>query len=171
MAPPATETSKEPSAANDASAQKQTAAHPEKGPPWLSWEDVPRNAHTVAQAGLWFVELYSGTARLTQSVQALGIPCLPPIDVELCAMVPSPFDVGDHDLWEFFTQIVVLGAIFFAHFGTPCNTFSAARKEDGGPPPLRSMDALWGLPNLSPENQALVFLGNLFLLKQLPSSS
>ena len=86
-------------------------------------------------------------------------------------MVPSPFDVGDHDLWEFFMQIVVLGAIFFAHFGTPCNTFSAARKEDGGPPPLRSMDALWGLPNLSPENQALVFLGNLFLLKQLPSSS
>ena len=56
-------------------------------------------------------------------------------------------------------------------FGTPCNTFSAARKEDGGPPPLRSMDAPWGLPNLSPENQALVFLGNLFLLRTIEAAT
>ena len=85
-------------------------------------------------------------------------------------MVPSAFDVVDHDLWSFFMQIAVLGAIFFAHFGTPCNTFSAARKEDGGPPPLRSKEEPWGLPNLSDDNMALVFLGNLFLLRTIEAA-
>lgn len=161
----------EPSAANEASSQRQTAADPIVGPPWLSWDQVPKDAHAVAQAGPWFVELYSGTARLTQSVRDLGVPCLPPIDVEVCELVPSPFDVVDHDLWAFFMQIVALGAIFYAHFGAPCNTFSAARKEDGGPPPLRSPEAPWGLPNLSSDNLALVFLGNLFLLRTIEAAT
>ena len=56
-------------------------------------------------------------------------------------------------------KIVHLGGIFFVHCGTPCNTFSAARKLDGGPPLLRSEQAPMGLARLSPENEALVLLG------------
>ena len=74
-----------------------------------------------------------------------------------------PFDVVDVDLWQFIMQLILLGAIWFAHFGTPCNTYSAARKEgDGGPPPLRSAEFPDGLPGLADDHQHQVFLGNLF---------
>ena len=35
--------------------------------------------------------------------------------------------------------------------GPPCETFTAARYEAGGPPPLRSYDEPWGLPSLTPK--------------------
>ena len=59
-------------------------------------------------------------------------------------------------------QLVFLGAIVYAHFGTPCNTFSAARKEDGGPPPLRDVHHPDGLPSLTGDLWFTTFLGNLF---------
>ena len=154
----------EPRAANDPPAQEVKAAR-WKDPPWLSWDDVPTDVHWVASLGPWFIEVFSGTARLTQVVASLGIPCLPPIDVTLSPSVPVAFDVVDARKWDFFMQLVTLAAIAFAHFGTPCNTLSAARKDDGGPPPLRSVDQPWGLPGLSPDNEALLFLGNLFLIR------
>ena len=154
----------EPRAANDPPVQEVKAAR-WKDPPWLSWDDVPTDVHWVASLGPWFIEVFSGTARLTQVVASLGIPCLPPIDVTLSPSVPVAFDVVDARKWDFFMQLVTLAAIAFAHFGTPCNTLSAARKDDGGPPPLRSVDQPWGLPGLSPDNEALLFLGNLFLIR------
>ena len=126
---------------------------------------MPRDVHQVAAAGPWFVEIFSGTARLTQLVREAGIPCLPPIDVTLSELVPVAFDVVHVDRWEFFMQLVWLGAIFFSHFGTPCNTYSSARKDDGGPPPLRSSDFPLGLPELSEEDSCLTFLGNLFMFR------
>ena len=125
----------------------------------------------MASAGPWFVEVFSGSARLTQLVKESGIPCLPPIDVTLSDLVPTAFDVVDVECWEFFMQLVWLGAIFFAHFGTPCNTFTSARKDDGGPPPLRSMDFPLGLPQLSDDDCCLTFLGNLFLFRTCEACS
>ena len=117
------------------------------------------------------MEVFSGTARLTQLMQSLGVKCLPPIDITVSPLVPDAFDVVDVEKWSFFMQLLKTGSVFFAHFGTPCNSFSAARKDDGGPPPLRSADAPWGLGNLSEENKLIVFLGNLFLLRSLEASS
>ena len=131
-------------------------------PLWRSWQEVPKDAHFVASFGPWFLEIFSGAAHLTQAVQALQIPCLPPIDVVICDMVPVAFDVIDEAQWSFIMQLVMLGAIFFVHCGTPCNTFSAARKDDGGPPPLRSASFPLGLEDLSWDNETLVWLGNLF---------
>ena len=54
------------------------------------------------------------------------------------------------------------GAIIYAHFGTPCNTFSSARKEDGGPPPLRDVHHPDGIPSLTGDLWFTTFLGNLF---------
>ena len=131
--------------------------------PWLSWDAVPVDAHQVAASGPWFLEIFSGTAHLTTAMRDAGIPCLPPIDITVCAEVAQPFDVVDVDRWQFVMQLIWLGAIWFAHFGTPCNTYSAARKEgDGGPPPIRSQQFPDGLPDLSAEQHAQVFLGNLF---------
>ena len=164
MAPSSGTEVQEPEVANDtpSSGSKATAS---ARVTWSSWAAVPRDAHQVAAAGPWFVEIYSGTARLTSVLLELGVKCLPPIDVVTCGMVPSPFDVVDADNWDFILQVAALGGISFIHFGTPCNTFSAARKEDGGPPPLRSALAPEGLETLSGDNAALVFLGNLFLYR------
>ena len=133
--------------------------------PWSSWAQVPRDVAIVAAAGPFFLEIFSGTATLTQAVRAAGIPVLPPIDITRCAEVDSPFDVLDADLWSFVMAVIRAGAVRFVHCGTPCNTFSAARKLDGGPPPLRSALYPEGLPELSLENQAMVFLGNAFLAR------
>ena len=55
------------------------------------------------------------------------------------------------------------GVIEFVHFGTPGSSFSVARKNDGGPPPLRDAAHLWGLPGLSPKGRDKVQLGNKFM--------
>ena len=80
----------------------------------------------------------------------------------MCQEVPSPFDVLDCDNWSFIMKLIACGAIKFIHFGTPCNSFSAARKEDGGPPPLRSEEFPGGFPDLDGLNLAIATLGNFF---------
>lgn len=48
--------------------------------------------------------------------------------------------------------------------GTPCTTWSRARKDDGGPPPLRDdAEFLWGFHNLSPSDQRKIEDGNQLL--------
>ena len=54
---------------------------PAQAPVWKSWSDVPSDVHEVAKWGLWCVEIFSGTARLTRAFQAVGLLCLPPIDI------------------------------------------------------------------------------------------
>ena len=136
---------------------------PDKQPQWCSWAEVPRQADVVAQKGPWFLELFAGTARLTHSVQEAGIRCLPPVDLQLSERVLTSVDVLDVGWWMFIMEILETGAVRFLHCGTPCNTYSAARQDDGGPPPLRDAHHPMGLPLLAPQNRALVFLGNLFM--------
>ena len=131
-------------------------------PAWKSWDEVPRDVGMIAQSGPWFLEIFSGTARLTTAVRKLGIPCLPPIDITLCEEVPLAVDVLDCDNWSFIMKLISRGAVLFIHFGTPCNSFSAARKDDGGPPPLRSEQFPEGLPELQGHNLAIAQLGNWF---------
>ena len=78
-------------------------------------------------------------------------------------LVPDRCDVLDAEFWDFVMQLILLGAVFFMHFGTPCNTFSSARKNDGGPPPLRSAEFPEGLPHLDLDLFLVTFLGNLFV--------
>ena len=122
-----------------------------------------RDPTEVAQLGPWFLEIFSGTARLSSAVRSLGIPVLPPVDIEVSPEVGSARDVGDLQFWDWLMSLALLGGLFFVHFGTPCNAFSQARKDDGGPPPLRSAQFPMGLPDLSEFNHGFVFLGNLFL--------
>ena len=64
--------------------------------------------------------------------------------------------------WDFVMSLIMVGAAFFVRFGTLCNIFTAARKDDGGPPPLRSLDHPDGLPSLEGDNWFLAQEGNLF---------
>ena len=155
----------EPAGTNDSVVDpplKQLPNSIDQQPTWKSWADVPRDVEMIARSGPWFLEVFSGTARLTSAVRQLGIPCLPPIDITLCEEVPSAFDVLDCDNWSFIMKLISCGAVLFIHFGTPCNSFSAARKDDGGPPPLRSEQYPEGLPDLQGHNLAIAQLGNWF---------
>lgn len=83
------------------------------------------------------------------------------------SMLRSARKCLDEARWSFVMELICAGAVRFVHCGTPCNTFSAARKADGGPPPLRSAAQPLGLSSLSAENAALVFLGNLFVARSV----
>ena len=128
-----------------------------------SWATILSHLPSLRKQGRFFLELFSGTAGITEAVQLTGVPVLPPIDIVLSDMVKEVSDVVDAQVWQRVLRVLREGVVFYLHCGTPCNTFSSARKDDGGPPPLRSLEYPMGLPDLSPDNWCLVQLGNLFL--------
>lgn len=153
----------EPPRTHEASVQSLTV--PPLG--WTSWSEVPRDVKAIASAGPWFLEIFSGTANLTRAARAAGLRCLPPVDITPCELVPQPFDVVDAANWDFLMEILRTGTVRFLHRGALCNTFSAARKLDGGPPPLRSHEAPMGLSELKEDDRCLALFGNLFLYRSV----
>ena len=99
-----------------------------------------------------------------EAVQLLGVPILPPVDIVRSEMVQQSVDVVDLAPWLRIMEEITLGLVFFLHCGTPCNTFTSARKDDGGPPPLRSLACPMGLSDFKESDQWLVLFGNLFLV-------
>ena len=129
---------------------------------WPDWDSILHD-RSFLKDGPFFLELFAGLAGLTEAVYLAGVPVLPPVDIVPSPLVTTPRDLVDYVVWRQILEILALGVVFFLHCGTPCNTFTSARKEDGGPPPLRSESQPLGLDNLSADNANLVFLGNLFL--------
>ena len=128
-----------------------------------AWSAMPSDLRGLQSSGPFFLEIFSGTAGVTEAVQLMGVPVLPPIDIVVAGLVLEATDLLDLRVWEKVLQVLALGMVFFLHCGTPCNTFTAARKNDGGPPPLRSHASPMGLSALSAPDQVMVLLGNLFL--------
>ena len=111
----------------------------------------------------FFVEIFAGEAGLTQAIIARGIKTLPPIEILGNDFVADEVDILDPKVFQHLCKLIRAGCIFFIHFGTPCSSFSQARKDDGGPPPLRDRHNLWGRPKLSQQDQVRVELGNQFM--------
>ena len=111
----------------------------------------------------FFVEIFAGEAGLTQAIIARGIKTLPPIEILGNDFVVEEVDILDPKVFQHLRKLIRAGCIFFIHFGTPCSSFSQARKDDGGPPPLRDRHNLWGRPKLSQQDQAKVEIGNQFM--------
>ena len=84
----------------------------------------------------FFVEVFPGEAGLTQAIIARGIKTLPPIEILANNFVVEEVDILDPKVFQHLCKLIQAGCIFFIHFGTPCSSFSQARKDDGGPPPL-----------------------------------
>ena len=93
-------------------------------------------------------------------MRAAGFAVLPPIEIECNDEVQFSVDITSEDVIQHLRMLITEGYVFYAHFGTPCSSFSLARKLDGGPPPLRSKDFLWGLPHLKPWDDQKVKIGN-----------
>ena len=111
--------------------------------------------------GPFFVEIFSGTGRLADTVRTTGVAAyefdLTPkggrknllknkVLHEIMELIKNPNCVG---VW----------------FGFPCGTFSSARRHDGGPPPLRGHNSkdIWGLPHLVGKELARVRSANKLL--------
>ena len=127
------------------------------------WDEVEADLQALKAQAPFFLELFAGEAGITEAVHLQGISVLPPVDITPGKLVQQPKDIVDLQFWKLVLDILAMGIVLFLHCGTPCNTFTAARKLDGGPPPLRSAAAPLGLDGLSWADQLLVFLGNLFL--------
>jgi hypothetical protein len=98
----------------------------------------------------WFVEIFAGAAGITTALLALGIFCLPPVDQ--CG-VEGYFvgaDIFQDLVGTKLKNWIDAGIVKLIHAGTPCSTYSTARRYDGGPEPLRSPEQLHGLAGLSP---------------------
>ena len=92
-----------------------------------------------------------------------GWSTLPPVEINVEGDTLASADLLDPALQKKINTWIASGCVRLAHFGTPCATFSRARKNDGGPPPLRKNDFLSGVPILSKGDQEKVRLGTLFL--------
>ena len=117
---------------------------------------VPALSVRASLAVAVFLEIFSGCGRLGASV------------AEHCGWPVLLWDITygeDYDLTKRCNQMKIIhwissGLVRAGHLGTPCNSFSRARDQPGGPPPLRSDTRPLGLADLRPADAAKVKLGN-----------
>ena len=128
-----------------------------------SWRDVPETPPSELQRGSVFVEVFSGKAGFTKALRKRGWLALPPIDVVVEGDVLAPADILDPSLLAKLKNWVRSGVVRLVHFGTPCTTFSRARRDDGGPPPIRSPEHLNEIPGILADDQVKVDMGTEFL--------
>lgn len=127
-------------------------ARPATCPSDLSWmQKAPKNS--------LFLELFSGKAGMSRAMKHRLSRRFSVVSIDI-------INNGEHDLAKKSFQRFILHLIHSQQvagvwLGTPCTSWSRARRNDGhGPPPLRSDAQLWGLRNLTAEDQARVDLGN-----------
>ena len=120
---------------------------------WKMWPPAPSRLKPV-------LELFAGCGRLSQACVQVGFPA-------------EAWDVECNPDCNLSCPKVVQGLIrrikarqfSFVHLGTPCTSWSRARRLDGrGPGPLRDDGAhLWGLSGLSAADARKVVVGNRLL--------
>ena len=138
-------------------------AHPHSAPRFKTWAEVPDKPTPEQIALPWFLEIYSGKGWLTRAMRKRGWAILPPIDIVVAGEVEEAASVVDPALMAKVNAWLGSGAVKLVHFGTPCTTFSRARRNDGGPPPIRSDDHLNGIPGIRWKDKESVRLGTEFL--------
>lgn len=78
---------------------------------------------------LW--EIFAGKVVLTKAMRAAGFAVLPPIEIERNDEVPFSVDITSDSVLKHLFMLIEEGFVFYVHFGTPCSSFSLARKLDG----------------------------------------
>ena len=103
-----------------------------------------------------FLEDFSGSGHLAKAVHALGY-------VVLCwdISMGASYDLTNKCNRQLIQGWVLSGQVWGVHMGTPCSSFSRARR--GKPPPLRDRLHIMGLPNLSDKDQVRVQIVNLLM--------
>ena len=75
------------------------------------------------------------------------------------------FDLRDDLVYTKLAADIKAGIYNFIVAGPPCNTFSRVRSHSGGPPPLRSSEHPYGLPNLGIKHKETIREHSLLALR------
>ena len=93
-----------------------------------------------------FLDLFAGhSAPLSCAAKTLNMDHFSPFDIEFNATC----DILNDDLFENLLKLAHSGLVGAVWSAPPCRFYSTLRKNDGGPPPLRSKEFLDGFPSLS----------------------
>jgi hypothetical protein len=94
-----------------------------------------------------FVEVFSGCGKLSKAMIRKGIASEA---WDIC--LGEDFNLLRPKNVKRLVKSIQQSGICGVHLGTPCTTLSMARRPGDGPPPLRSAEHLWGLPDLKGKN-------------------
>ena len=115
--------------------------------------------HSLSQPKCWVLEIFSGSANLSRACAECGFACIA-VDIDYghgCDVLRTGV------LSRIFKMLDTLPVVL-VWFGMPGTSWSRARKDDGGPPPLRDDgEHILGLPDLRRADQAKVARGNALL--------
>ena len=134
-------------------------------PVFKCWADVPDAPTADLLQFKWFVEVFAGKGWLTRAMRRRGWGILPPIDITVAGEVLVAADILDPVFHAKLCTWLSSGAVRLSHFGTPCTSFSIARRDDGGPKPIRSPKHLFGIPSIPARDKEVVRLGSYWTLR------
>ena len=92
--------------------------------PWSSWDEVPDEVPDWARDWFIFLEVFSGTAGVTEAVKSRSCLVLPPIDIVTSEAVKKATDICIDSVWKKVDVWISSGVVDLVHFGTPCSSFS-----------------------------------------------
>ena len=105
------------------------------------------------------LELFSGSSRLSCALRKQGVPTVA-VDIKQSALL----DVTRPALLNYILRLVSCKAVSFVWLGTPCSTWSLARRGHAGRPggPLRTLQHILGHPEAlaRPADRQKIMLGN-----------
>ena len=104
----------------------------------------------------FFLEIFSGSASLSKAIRNKGHLA---VSWDMCD--DTSLDLTIRKNRRFLIGLIQIRLFWGIHLGTPCTSFSRARR--GNPPPLRNNQNILGLPNLSDKDQSIVDNGNTFM--------
>ena len=107
----------------------------------------------------WVLEIFSGTAHLSKAMAQQGFRCAA-WDIDY----GPGCDVLQVEVLRNLLRFISSHDVVLIWFGMPCQSWTRARRWDGGPPPLRDdSELLWGRTGLSATDVEKVRLGNVLL--------
>ena len=125
-----------------------------EGAPKVFWP-APKN-----DKGQWVIEIFAGTCHLAKAAARAGYRAIA-YDV----LFGSSCDLLDPAVSAAVLHFASCHDVKLVWFGMPCQSWSRARKHDGGPKPLRDEhDFLWGKVDVGPKDRSKIILGNQLLL-------
>ena len=117
--------------------------------------------HIRCFAIVHFFSGYRRTNDLHQVIQQIALQAdlhIFMISIDIC-MQRKAADLSEDGNVKFWIDRIKSGQLVAAGGGPPCETYTAARFQAGGPPPVRSGKHLCGLPALTPRAWAQVRIG------------
>jgi hypothetical protein len=95
---------------------------------WNSWSEMPEMPPDWLRSRYVFLEIFCGNGGITKEIENLGVFVLPAVDITIGGVVIEKTDILDPSVRRKIRKWISSGVIDLVHFGTPCTTYSSARR-------------------------------------------